>query len=245
MPKTTTAPVALDTARQELAAAEAAAAQLRADVEARAAEALAARDQRLAEFDATAMEKLTERIEAARADEAAAQAELRDRVLDDPVYDAYVRLVAARNTRGHLDQELVTAANRLGQEHRIIEGYSTVPLAEMITGIVDQEAKARAANVIDAHHADREAAGAGSEGTRDDRDPDVEETVMTTPDGRQVKVSRNLRTGTQSVIDTATGLPYTPPTRRASPDDGITDHTRMTDHRRSEWPTRGDAMTID
>jgi hypothetical protein len=226
-PTTTTAPVDLGTARRQLAEAEAEAARQRADVAALAADALALREQRLAEFDATAMAKLTERIGAARAEEATALAELRAATLADPVYDAYVRVLAARTTRWYLDQELATAARRVGREHRVVEGYTTPPLAEMVAGIVDREARNRAADVIDAHHADREAAGAGPEGTPGNADRNVEVTLATTPDGRQVRVTRNLRTGAQTTVDVETGQPYSPPTRRAPVDDGVANGAQL------------------
>jgi hypothetical protein len=203
---------------------EAEAARQRADVEARAADALAAREQRLAEFDAAAVGAIGERMEALRAQEAEAREQLRAAVLADPVNVAYTRLLAARDARRHLDGELSGIAVRLGRpEHRPAESYSTPSLAEMVTTIVEQEARAHAADVIDEHEAAREAAGAGPEGTPSDYHPDVEVTLTTAADGRQVKITRNIRTGARSAVDVETGRPYSPPPPGRAIDDGTTD----------------------
>ncbi|MGY1733905.1 hypothetical protein ACI798_20540 [Geodermatophilus sp. SYSU D01045] len=218
----TTSPADLDTARRQLADAEAAAAQLRADVETRAAEALAARERRLAEFDAAAVDTITERMEQLRAEEAQAAEDFRAAVLADPMYDAWVRMRAATGARFHLDRELSGIAHRLGRpEHRTTERWGHESLTEEALAIATREASNRAADVADAYDAAREAAGAGDEGTPAPDTTGTETTETTTPEGRRVRVTRDLRTGAQTVVDVETGQPYTAPSRRAPVDDGV------------------------
>jgi hypothetical protein len=200
------------------------AAQLRAQVEAGAAEQAAALERRLAAFDLNALTALAERVETARAQEAAAHDDFRAALLADPVFGAYIRHRAARHARVAAIDELVQTHHRLGIE----------PPRIAMQGGVDNRPPDDLA---------REAAGGWAQlvsnraPRRDERrSPDV--FTVTAPTGERLRVTRDPDSAQQSVIDTATGLPYTPPTRRASPDDGITDHTRMTEHRRSEWSTR-------
>ncbi len=222
--KTTTPVLAadLDTARRQLVEAEAAAAQLRVDVETRTAEALAARERRLAEFDAAAVDVIIERMDALRADEAEAREQLRAAVLADPVSAAYAKLLAARDARRHFDHELANIAHRLGQtEHRVTEAYSTPSLAEQVAAIVEREARNQAADVVDEHLSAREAAGAGEEGTQAPDTTHLDVSEVATPEGRRLRVTRHLRTGAQTIVDVETGQPYTAPTRRAPIDDGV------------------------
>ncbi|MBB3083431.1 hypothetical protein [Geodermatophilus sabuli] len=44
---------------------------------------------------------------------------------------------------------------------------------------------------------------------------------MTTPEGRRVRVTRDLRTGAQSMVDAETGVPYVAPARVRPVDDGV------------------------
>jgi hypothetical protein len=225
---TTDVPVDLDTARRQLAELEAEAARQRADVEARAVEALAARERRLAEFDATAVDTINDRMQALQAEEAEARKQLRAAVLADPVLSAYTRLSAARTARYHLDNEQANIASRLGRpEHRTAESYSTPSLIDTVMAIVGQEVKMQAADVIDEHTAAREAAGAGPEGTPAPDTTGLEVSEVTTPEGRRVRVTRNLRTGAQTTVDVETGQPYSPPTRRAPVDDGVADGAQL------------------
>lgn len=162
--KQTAAPaVDLDAARRQLAEAEAAAAALRAEVEARAAQAAADRERRLAEFDAAAVDTIAERMEQLRAEEAQAVDEFRTAVLADPVWSAYVRMRAATGARTHLDQELANIATRLGRpEHRTTERWGHGSPVNEVEAVATRAANSRAAEVIDEHMAARDRAADGT-----------------------------------------------------------------------------------